>query len=297
MRFSIQLGYTPRCPQPGVPFTEQSFIRKHREFVFDTSEIGVALVDLWNFGWPDGPVGATLGPDYSYEWGESHARRKRYIVENLIAPTVQALREAGIQIFHCNLWEVLSKYPQWQASTTAEERNLFQQTLTATQGNSTQHGATGEGNHLGRDFPPKTWVREWKAQHVDDVDGTEWLKRSADELCNFDIPEPVRPKTNDLLVATRDQFHRLLCDREIRVLFYMGFETNHCVQFKPYGIANMTDLGYLCSIVRDCTTTYESAKTLDGLWRTQVSIEEIEMRYGYSVDSTELVKAVTRAYD
>ena len=50
----------------------------------------------------------------------------------------------------------------------------------------------------------------------------------------------------------------------MRMLLYMGFETDECLQFKPYGIANVQALGYRCVVVRDCTATYESAETLAG---------------------------------
>jgi len=95
MRFSLNLEYTPRCPQPGLPFTEESMLRKSRKIMLETNEIGIALVDLWNFGWEDGPIGATLGSEQSFEWGESHARRKRDIIEHRIVPTVDELRKQG----------------------------------------------------------------------------------------------------------------------------------------------------------------------------------------------------------
>jgi len=98
------------------------------------------------------------------------------------------------------------------------------------------------------------------------------------------------------LVYSQEQFHRLLSERRIRALFYMGFETDECVVFSPYGIANMQDgyrgFGYLCTVVRDCTTTYEVAETRDGLWKTRLAIDAIEARFGYSVTSEALLAAV-----
>jgi hypothetical protein len=67
MPFTIDLANTPRCPLEGMPFTEYSFVRGSAPFEFGVGDIGVALVDLWNFGWEDGPVGETLGPELSLE--------------------------------------------------------------------------------------------------------------------------------------------------------------------------------------------------------------------------------------
>ena len=99
------------------------------------------------------------------------------------------------------------------------------------------------------------------------------------------LPSALQPQHGDLLVFSNAQFHRLLTERQIRVLFYMGFEATECVQFSPYGIANMQSHGYLCIIVRDGTTTYEAAETLDGLWKTRVELIAIEQRWGYSTTS------------
>ena len=74
----------------------------------------------------------------------------------------------------------------------------------------------------------------------------------------------------------------------------MGFEADECVQFSSYGIANMQANGYVCIIVRDCTTTYEVAETVAGLWKTKLAIITIEARFGYSI-AVDVLLAVVRA--
>ena len=71
-----------------------------------------------------------------------------------------------------------------------------------------------------------------------------------------------------------------------------GVHYTECLQFSPYGMANMQQYGYLCVVVRDATTTYEIAETLAGLWRTRTAIIHIEGHWGYSVNSQRLVNAV-----
>jgi hypothetical protein len=142
-------------------------------------------------------------------------------------------------------------------------------------------------------WPPAEWVQAWRDEHTDRIFNRAWTEAQNRELGRaFDLAPPVRPHAGDLLVASRDQFHRLLSERRIRVLLYMGFETDECLQFKPYGIANMQSLGYLCIVVRDCTTTYENAETLAGLWKTRVAIDSIEARWGYSITSDALLEAI-----
>ena len=54
----------------------------------------------------------------------------------------------------------------------------------------------------------------------------------------------------------------------------------------------MHSYGYMTNIVRDCTTTYESAETVEGLWRTKVAIEQIEKRWGYSINAYDLLREI-----
>ena len=54
MNFTVDLEYTPYSPQDGLPFTEKTFCRCSVPFTFDVKEVGIVLVDFWNFGWDDG---------------------------------------------------------------------------------------------------------------------------------------------------------------------------------------------------------------------------------------------------
>ena len=145
----------------------------------------------------------------------------------------------------------------------------------------------------GRTLPPTEWAEAWARQHRSDIVDQSWLEGQNLELYDqIKIAEPIRPVPGDLLVYSDSQFHRLLAARSIRVLFFMGFETNVCLQRKTYGMAQMSSYGYSCNVVRDCTTTYESAETLRGLWRTKVAVEATEDAWGYSVTSTDLVSSV-----
>lgn len=294
MEFTIPLDYTPRCPQPHTPFTESSFVRKSALFTFDVRETGVVLVDVWNFSFDDSPAGGTLGRELSLERGVSHARRKRRIIERVIAPTVNELRKRGVRIFHCTRSSILERYPQWTASTTEAERESLKpksQTLASSGGSKPQEKDT---------WPPREWVQAWQEQHRNDVYNSEWMAQRDREVSpHIDVAAPVKPRDGDLLVFSGTQFHRLLTARKIRVLFYMGFEADERLQFSSFGIANMQDdyqgHHYLCVVVPDATTTYETAETLPGLWRTKRAIDGIEAGWGYSVASKTLLSAVRSA--
>ena len=296
MPFTVALEYTPFCPQEALPFTEESFVRHSLPFTFDVAEVGVALVDLWNLGWDDGPVSQTFGPDLSTERGRSHAQRKRQITERVIAPTVDLLRDAGVQVFHCNHGRFLEGYAQWESSTTPEERQAHWERAKP----SSEGGGEGQQSGVeagGSTSQERGWHAGWREEHEERVLMSRWGLRQYRELYpQVAIPAPVRPRGGDLLVCELDQFHRLLAERGTRVLFYVGFEADACLVHNPaYGMSRMSGPDCMCAVVRDGTTTYEVAETLDGLWRTRVAILNIEARYGYSVTSSALVGAVTSA--
>ena len=285
MPVMLDLDYTPVCPQRGLPFSEPSFERRSVRATFERGELAVLLVDLWNIGFDDGPVDAELGVDGSTEFGLSHALRKRAVIEQVITPTVQALRKARVLIIHGNHAPILQRYPQWAASTTPEEPVRFAAAATAPSAPPTKpsHDA----------WPPVTWATQWSEGHQRLVYDPAWQRRQGDAIYpKLDIPAPVRPQGGDLLAADDAQIHRLLRERRVRVLFFMGFETAHCVQNSPYGMAAMARRGYGCVLVRDATASPESAETLDGLWRTRAEIIGIEQRYGYSTTTQALVRAV-----
>ncbi|MBI3971432.1 MAG: hypothetical protein HY332_09095 [Chloroflexi bacterium] len=101
-------------------------MRRTVSAVFKLEGIGLALVDFWNFGWEDGPIAPALGPEFSLGRGVSHAQRKRWITDYRIAPAVDALRSAGVQVFHCTHADILQRYSQWQASTPPNEREALE---------------------------------------------------------------------------------------------------------------------------------------------------------------------------
>src|SRR5690606_24702489 len=129
-------------------------------------------------------------------------------------------------------------------------------------------------------------------RHTDDVFNVSWMNEQNQVYDQIKIPREVEPQEGDLLIYSKEQFDRVLRDRGIRVLFYMGFEVDECIMNSVYGIRNMNAYGYMTNIVRDCTTTYESADTVKGLWRTKVAIEQIEKLWGYSILSSSLVRSL-----
>lgn len=210
MPFTVDLEYMLLCPQEGLPFTEASFVRRSVPFTFGVGDIGLALVDVWNFGWEDGPIGETLGSDLSFERGRSHALRKRRIVEEVIAPTVDRLRAQGVQVFHCSHARFLGQFLQWAASTAETEQEAARPKPAPEQKapDVAEQGAETQGNTptAQEPWPPREWVSGWREQHLELV----WRQKSWEMVQSREVyPQialapPVQPKAGDLLVSSQE---------------------------------------------------------------------------------------------
>jgi len=75
-------------------------------------------------------------------------------------------------------------------------------------------------------------------------------------------------------------------------LFYVGGATNQCIMNRPVGIRNMASGGYNTIILRDATMALEMTDTWDTMPITKAAVREIEVNYGFSALSTELIEAL-----
>jgi len=89
--------------------------------------------------------------------------------------------------------------------------------------------------------------------------------------------------------------HALLSKRQILHLFYAGFATNWCLIGRDYGIIPMNERGYNIILVRDATTGIEFHDTADILTATEMTIREIETKYGWSTSTDAFVAACEHA--
>jgi hypothetical protein len=107
----------------------------------------------------------------------------------------------------------------------------------------------------------------------------------------MDIAEPARPRPGEPIISTGLEMHALLAERQILHLFYAGFATNWCVLGRDYGILAMNERSYNVILVRDATTGIEFHDTVDTLTATEMTIREIETKWGWSTTTEAFVQA------
>lgn len=255
---------------------EQNFHHYTIDKTFERSEVAFVMVDLWNTGFGPAPL-SHLGWEAEYNAGKSFCDRAAEIETEKILPMLEACRRHGIAVVHAPTRDIAVKHRQWAALATEKEKNP----------------ARPPALSPPPDWPPPDWAAAWREEHLHLFRTREWITGYyAHVRPNQDIPEPLQPIDGDLVISSGAMMHRLMRERGIKVLFYCGFATNMCLIDKPGAIRDMHGRGYLPIVVRDATTGTENAETIDGLWITRTTIDQIEMLWGYSVSTSEFLGAV-----
>lgn len=256
----LPVRYCELNPPPRTPWREEHFERKDLVWKIDSAEAAFVMVDVWDI--------------HPYE---SHLERGAEITRERILPVVDMCRKVGIAVVHAPSPGQAPLYPQWVRY--AGDREIV--------------GASGGAadNWPPADFRSRTGAYAIFAKPKS-ARREKWLK---EKLPSRKIMPCVEPQPDDFVVHNGDQLHRLLRHRKILHLLYAGFAANMCVLHRDYGVVAMQRRGYNIILLSDCTTAIESAETLPDMTHTKASVSIVEMVFGVSTTSAELLKACRSA--
>jgi nicotinamidase-related amidase len=239
--------------------TEADF--KHRELSWQVplSQIALVLVDVW-----------------SDLYVTTHRDRSRQITLDRILPVLEAFRQVDGTVIHAPSPGCAQKYPQW--TRYAGDREVF-------------GGSSGSSD----DWPPQSF-RSKSEDHAAYARPSDPKDPLFDRIIQDRtiVPEAA-PVDSDFVIVNGDQLHRLCKQREVLFLLYAGFAANMCVPFRDYGMRAMKSRGYEVILMRDCTSAIEVADTYDRMLLTEAAIVDVELTVGYTVESTDVVTALTNA--
>ena len=194
--------------------------------------------------------------------------RATTVLRETIVPALAAAREVPLTIIHAPVGAVAAKYPQ--CVTYPEERPVPAEP----------------------EWPPRQF-RERAGPYAVFAKKEE-LHR--DELLASYIPDCrihplVEPRDDEFVVTDGPTMRRLLAERGVLHLIYVGFAVNWCVQFKDYGMREQARYGYNCLLLRDCTNAFESADTLDEELNMRIAVREIELMVGWTATQKDFIEA------
>ena len=233
----LPVRYYRHHTDPGVPCVEANFQYAQHTLHIPTDQAALVLVDVWDVH----PVA-------------SHLARTDEITRTRIVPVVRAARQAGVTIVHARSPSVAQKDAQ-----------------------STRYAQAARREPAATNWPPPQFIDRAGeyAQYARPAEPMMdlWQERLAARRIQADV----EPEPDDFVVATGDQLQRLLEDRRLLHLFYVGFATNICVPFRDYGMRAFRKRGYNPILLRDCTTAIEAHDTVDDLLITKLAIRDFEM--------------------
>jgi len=235
--------------------------------------IGLVIVHPWNLGEPDGPypfVPGTRIPGEAGDW----VPRAHCIIADKIKPVLEAARAAEVAVFHLAQNGYAPTYPQYLEIASDPELQSPEKKVA--------HKVCIE---------PRTVEEMWKTEYGANFPGPVW-KTDAEK---FDIAKPLRPSSDEAVFLNGWQLNGLCRRKKIDTLFYVGFMADLCLVNIPGAIREMSHkFKYRCVVLRDCTTAYEFAETVDGSWMTFAAIRLIESGMGYSATSDDFISACHR---
>jgi nicotinamidase-related amidase len=269
MRLAVQFHRIGRIYGPGMPSVEDEGLVE-RTLELEVRRTALVSVHCWNVGEPDGPYPIEEGtrcPGTPADWvAIAHG-----IIRDRIRPVVQAARLSEMPVFHLAQSGYARKYPQYAA--IAADPDLQE-----------PEGLKVEGCVRRRDPRAK-----WDDQYGPEFPGPVWVTHPD----TFDIAKNVRPIDNEPVFLTGVQLNGLCRRNDIDTLIYVGFMADLCLVNISGAIREMTNrFGYRCIVLRDCTTAYEYADTVNGQWMTRTAIRSIEADGGYSATSDAFIAAL-----
>lgn len=238
---------------------EKDLVQKELRWRLPVEATALVMVDCWD-----------------RHYLTSHQERSAKICRERIRPVLDSCRSAGITIVHApNFW-VARHYSQ-QLTRYADETdlNLAPASPSAKPFWPPQAFLKREGAYAEFGKPAGTVLDIWKEMQP---------KRR--------IVAEIAPERDDYVVATGAQLHRLCAHKGILHHIYAGFATNMCLlHYRDYGVMAMAGRGYNIILLRDCTTALEAGDTLAEESMTRHAVLQIEMMFGTSTTSKDLVEA------
>ena len=228
-----------------------------REENFERREIDMDL--------PVGQTALVLVDLWQHHFIDSWIERAGQVLRDHVLPGIEAGRSASLTIIHGPCPEVAEQYEQLKHHEPDPSR----------------------GNPPA--WPPPEFRNRTGEYHAyrGPREQEPGIRDIREERRMSDL---VEVRDDDIVIATGEQLHKYLESQKILHLIYAGFATNWCIINRDYGIRAMRTRGYNTILLRDATPGVEFPDTLDNLFATELSIREVEQKFGFSASNVDFFR-------
>ncbi|MBM3458576.1 MAG: cysteine hydrolase, partial [Armatimonadetes bacterium] len=192
----LTVRYLRHGTDDGIPCLEPAIHLQERAWSVPAEQSALVLVDCW-----------------AEHFIASHAADSAAIMEERLAPVLDAARKAGVLIAHAPSPTYIQAYPQWVAYASDQELGYLPAPPADDWPPTEFRRREGEFAAFARPKEPRV---------------VEWVK----DPSRYRIHDVVTPQTGDFVIKNGDQLHRLLKHRKRFHLFYAGFATNMCILYR-----------------------------------------------------------------
>ena len=251
---NLPVRWYPTVTAPDVECREPNGAYQHAVWPLKAAQTALVMVDCWDTH----PI-------------LTHLENSGRIIREVLRPTIDACRAAGMTIIHAPSPEQARRYPQWVRYASDAELG---------------YAPPAEGSP----WPPAEFrarTGEYAA-----LQRPTYLRPVEEYLVDRKILADIEPQPDEFVVATGAQLHRLARHRGLLHLLYAGFATNMCVVLRDYGIIAMHARGYNCVLLRDATLGIEAAHTYEAKMLTEATFVQVEMLHGETSTAAELRAAI-----
>ena len=109
---------------------------------------------------------------------------------------------------------------------------------------------------------------------------------------NLDFAPEAKPMGEEGIAENGHQLFALCKQAQANHLIYAGFAINWCVLLSPGGMADMSQRGLMCSVLRDAVTAVENKETARQELCKEIALWRVALAFGFVFEVDALVAAL-----
>jgi nicotinamidase-related amidase len=236
---------------------------RQAEVAIDPARTALVVMHAWNYFTAQQYPGAFRAED--------HLGRANAILENVFPPLLQAARGAGLTVLHvvCG-GEYYKNLPGYV--------------------HALELAPPQAGPEQAVPDPTLLQLQQFRNDHV--FPGAHNVEDGAAAWAHTDFHPSTRPLPGEGIAHYETQLHALCKEAGINHLVYSGFALDACLLMASSGMVDMSRRGYLCSVLREATTSCEMKETARSEGCKELALWRVSVFFGFVFGVANFIEAL-----